>query len=242
MRRFPVILLGLALMLSACSSDAETPVGTNLPAVEVRAPELIVDAVRAAQEAGSASFEFAFLDENGLGRTSITGDGVATLDGEQGEAEFILTILGADNNGVSRIVDGVRYVMSGGNGFWERSPAGGDPGLTDLASRLESLLATDVELTEDGPEDIAGGPTTKYSYTLPDNSDGEINTSQIGGSFWIDAEGRLRQFDTRRIVEQGGVTRIIADLVTITGFGVDVQVESPPADLITDNDGDDSPI
>lgn len=243
MRRVTVLLWCLALMLGACSSGSEPPVSTAaLPDVEVRAPQIVADAVRAAQEAGTAAFQFGFLDENALGTTSIEGDGIATLDGQQGEAEFVLTILGAENNGVARIVDGVRYVMSGGNGMWERSTSKDEPGLTDLAGRLQTLLRDDVELTEEGPEEIAGAATTKYSYSVPDSSEGDVNTSQAGGSFWVDADGRLRQFDTRRIVEQGGVTRIVADLVTITEFGVDVQVEAPPSDMVSDSDGDDSPI
>lgn len=247
MLRSPLALLvALVVGIAGCSgspsSDDETP--PALPQVEVVAPDVVVDAVRALQDEESVRFEFAHIDETQVGPTSITGDGVASLDGRRAEAEFTLTLLGQENVGVARIVDGVRYVMSGGTGRWQRSPSRDEPGLTDVAARIEQLLALDVELTEEGTEDVAGTSTTKYVWTAEDRTEGDRSITQAGGSFWVDGEGRLRQFDSRRVVEERGVTRIVGDIVTIPELGVAVDVEAPPTDLVDDptTDATDAPL
>lgn len=230
-----VALLAVVGVLTACSGgDAGDAGAPGLPAVDVVAPTVVVDAIRALQEEGSAAFEFAHINESQVGRTSITGEGVTTFDGRSAESEFTLTLLGQENVGVARTVEGVRYVMSGGTGRWQQSARRGEPGLTDAAGRLEAELGRDVELAEAGREDAAGVPTTKWTWTAEDTTDDETGaeTSQVGGSYWIDDEGRLRQLDSRRIVEQGGVTRIVADILTFRDLGVAVSVEAPPEDLV----------
>lgn len=229
MRRLLPLLIA-ALLLGACSSGSTAPTADLLPAIDVVAPQLLVDAVRATQDEGSVDAQFGYLDENQVGRTTITGTTRATFDGRLASADFSVAILGQASEGRMRIVDGVRYVTTADEERWTRNEPDDESSTDQIAARLQSLLTLDVELEEVGTEEVAGVDTTKYTFTQPDGDDGDV--TEQGGDVWIDDEGRVRQFQFRRVRENGAVTSVIADLVTFLEFGVEVDVEAPPADLV----------
>jgi hypothetical protein len=90
-----------------------------------------------------------------------------------------------------------------------------------------------------GPALVRGAPTTEYAATVNLNKaaarepafkaavqafEAELGPSQVPVTVWLDAAGRLRQFDMN-LVLIGATADIVFDL---WGFGAPVRVEVPP--------------
>jgi hypothetical protein len=123
-------------------------------------------------------------------------------------------------------------------------------------SRVLSYLMGIVEVTESGKGEVGGVPTTRYDVTIDyerarrtapeslrpavDSIVKRLGDTDSPGEVWVDDEGLLRKvalgltFDGSAV--QGFMGGEARGEVTLTfgDFGLDVDVQPPPADRVTD--------
>ena len=250
-------VLVAALVLGACSSGGggETPGPASSgasPAERVRAAPGVTRA------AGTAAVSLAV--DGGDGELRI--DGVVDLEVDRARFSVDLGALGSD---VDVILDGARILARVPSRFrpvlgeWTEAPLARGAalaGLDDEAARalegIEPLRVLDLprgadEVEEEGPEDVAGEPTTRYSAILDLDAatravPGEdaaavartaeaLGTPRLPAEVWLDAEGRLRRL---RFELGGGSSGAPATQVTVElgDFGVEADVTLPdPGDV-----------
>lgn len=135
-------------------------------------------------------------------------------------------------------------------GFDQLQQMGGDP-----TQGLEVLRGVSGEVEEVGTEDVRGTSTTHYRATVdldkavaeaPERARNsvrqlieQLGTSEMPVEVWIDEEGRLRRQRQRLDLSQAtGAAPAQGGTVTTTveyfDFGIDVDVQPPPADQVTD--------
>lgn len=140
----------------------------------------------------------------------------------------------------------------------------GDLGAQITGAPLDALAylrAVSGELVDEGPDLTRGEPTTRYRTTIdPRKVVGQLpqvlqepaaragaGPTSLPASVWIDGQGRLRKLEVSadRAWSAGGPATIAAtpgdgrSTVTLElfDFGVELQVEAPPADEVTDVGG-----
>ncbi len=126
----------------------------------------------------------------------------------------------------------------------------------DPAAALDFLRGASEDTRKVGEEKVRGADTTHYAATLdldkaaqslaPDLRDdferatAQLGTKQMPVDVWIDDDGRLRKMtyalDTSKLqgAASGGATGKVTTTVELFDFGVEVDVQEPPAEQVTD--------
>lgn len=124
----------------------------------------------------------------------------------------------------------------------------------DPAGALDFLLGASQDTREVGQEKVRGTVTTHYAATLdldkaaqslpPDLGDDIERTAELLGTkqlpvdVWIDDEGRLRKIiysvDTSKVKGAAAAAGKATTTLELFDFGVEVRVQEPPADQVTD--------
>lgn len=217
--------------------------------------------VAAASEATSAtSFRFETIVE-GMGQR-VTAEGAVDPGAEEGRFATTspLPFLGGGGEGgegggeVEVLLDGgtvyVRLPAVGpiegvlGDAEWlgvDLETAGFAEGITgsivepltavDPSRALELLTEAGAEVVEDGEEDVRGTPTTRYRIVLDGEQASEhgFGADEVAGRAWVGDDGLLRRVELAYAGPMGAA-EVTTDLFD---FGVEVDVEAPPADDVT---------
>jgi hypothetical protein len=156
-----------------------------------------------------------------------------------------------------RVIDGTDYVAYkiGAKIYWVKEPSergGGDPfallmpvpgGASDPSDVFAMILRASRKLENLGSEEVRGDEATHYRASVDvEKLADEVPAAQrdeyvkeargeepLPVDVWVDGEGRLRRVSIREEIEQD------VDVVAafeLFDFGVDVEVEPPPADLL----------
>jgi hypothetical protein len=252
------VVIALALGAVACGSG-----GSGEAAVSIKTLQAAASNSQAA-ESQRFAMDMSF-DVEGEPVT-LTVDGVMAGDGKNGELSVAMPVVGTIDE---RIVDGVIYMNLGS---FPGAPSGLDgkqwvkldpeqlqqDGLFgDLAGQAESnspnqgleyLQGLSGDVTEVGPDTVAGRPATHYrasiDYTkvldkLPDASEqarealGKLGT--VPADVWIDGDDRVvKMHMTIDGSAFGGGVGTAEMTMQITDFGVPVDVQAPPEDQTVD--------
>ena len=217
----------------------------------------VVAAVQQTQEVDSYGFTLTSSTNAGGQSIEFGGSGVATSDGSAAEMTFSLP--GGAGELRQRIVDGVMYMElpQQPGVFYELKVADlVDTALgasTDVTAGLEALTSVDEGVEEVGREDLRGVDTTRYRGTfdlskafeafkgpLRDQLEQVVangGTKRVPFDAWVDDEGRIRQVDqtlTLQVPQAPGQEFEVETRVEFYDFGVDVDVEAPPASAVRD--------
>ncbi|HWH29755.1 MAG TPA: LppX_LprAFG lipoprotein [Mycobacteriales bacterium] len=239
-----------ALALLAGCGGADTAAPDRLSPVE---------AVRAAAsqtaEAGSSRYEMTLVTEVQGQSVEMGGGGV--MDPATGAAESTFTLPGGAGTIEQRVVDGTMYMTLPNQTGWyaiavedlvgtqlasAAAPTDAFAALTDLAGGVEEV----------GEEDVRGEPATRYRGAFP----ADVAREQFGGALgeaagkalasieevpfevWIDDQGRVRRYTTTVDIPAsdatGGEPVSSSMTMELFDFGVEVDVQAPPADEVQD--------
>jgi hypothetical protein len=206
-----------------------------------------------------SSFRFALTSSTTAGGQAVefSGGGVATSDGSAGEMTFALP--GGAGELRQRIVDGVLYLElpQQAGVFYELKVSDlVDTSLaasTDVTSGLQALRGVSDDAEEVGREQVRGEDTTHYRGTLDASAAleavkgplrdqlesvlGSGGAKQVPFEAWIDGDGRIRQLDQTLTIEnpqQPGQELEVSSRLEMYDFGVQVDVQAPPASAVRD--------
>lgn len=248
-RRSVAVVL-VAFLLAGCGSSDGDPDRS-------RDTLTAAQAVRTAAEASQQdSSRIELISTTSVGDQNIEVTGAGVQDPRAGMASFKVDI----PNGGSvemRLVDGTLYLALPGQPGFSRLDAddlAGTP-LAAAAQPTEGLSALeDVDDVEElGEEQVREEPTTHYRGTI----DAAAALKSAGGTerleaagvdpstieaapvdVWIDGQQRVRRFEIRIDLPgseaTGGQTITTSIRIEQYDFGVDVNVEAPPADQVQD--------
>jgi hypothetical protein len=252
LRRAATAVAAVALVAGCGSSSPGTNASDRLaPAEAVRA------AAAATEEAGSSRFMLTSTTAVQGQTIEVTGEGVFDPAARTGRATF--TLPGGAGT-MEQVFLGEELYLSvpGMPGFYRLAVA--DLVGTDLQNAaqptgsLDMLQSVSDDVEEVGTEKVRDEQTTHYSGTL----DARAALDQVGGSLrdtaeqgfeaagvdtlpfeaWIDDDGRLRKLSLTMEVPAsdatGGQPFTSVTEVEMYDFGVDVDVEAPPADQVQD--------
>jgi hypothetical protein len=264
MRRLALSVAVLAVALTACSGTASTssspPVSrsaSDVAAASVPAP--LATGARAATLI-SESVDKTAEQENARmsGRVTIEWAGETrtlplegALDFDSGAFEFAydlsrLGVPSAETTIRARMVDDVMYVSFGdvagaagralssildgrewlaldlaAVGMGADNGTGGGLAHADPGGVLD-LLREIGEVETVGPETVRGVPTTHYR--------GTIDIASVPVDVWVDGDGRARKISAT--VDRAGIK--VATEIEYYDFGVELDVDAPPADEVLD--------
>jgi len=249
--RRPAAVLAAAVVLAGCGGA-----GSSEPAQDRVTPLAAVQAAsQTTAEAGPSRFELTVSTEADGQSFELAGSGV--LDPVTGEGESTFELPGGMGTLEQRIVDGQLYMtVPGQPGFFQLALEDlvGTPleAASDPSGSLEALQGASDDVEEVGREDVRGEPTTHYRGTM----DPEVAIENLGGAMrdaagealadvesfpfeaWIDDDGRIRRYTA--VVElpasdaTGGTAVTATTTMELFDFGVEVDVEAPPADQVQD--------
>lgn len=126
----------------------------------------------------------------------------------------------------------------------------------DPAAALDFLRGASEDTRKVGEEKVRGADTTHYAATLDldkaaqsldaevrddfERATAQLGTRQMPVDVWIDGDGRLRKMtyalDTSKLqgAPAGGAAGTVKTTVELFDFGVEVDVQEPPVDQVTD--------
>lgn len=243
----------VAVAVSGCGGAATTGERTDTLAPQAA----LAAAVSQAEQVRSSRFSLSTTTEIGGQRTELGGEGVFDYAAQSGEMTFTLPRGGGDLR--QRVVDDVMYLQlpQEPDVFYElRLSDLADTSLaasTDPTGGLQALRGAGDDVAEIGSEDIRGAATTHYRGTLDVNKSLEalkgpmrdaleqaLSTSdlrEVPFDAWIDEEGRLRRFDQTMTIanpQVPGQSIEVSTRLEMYDFGVEVDVEAPPAEQVRD--------
>ena len=239
----------------AAAGQATADAGTSRMAMKMSA-----SAPAAELEGQSPAEDFTMTAEGVIDYE--TGHGILKMDmgalgvpGAEGEAEMRLLgpvaymkMPGAELGGRPWVKFDLESLGDDGQG-----PVPGlNPGSNDPRGVLDALRGVSGEVEQVGEEAIRGVPTTHYRATVdlekaeaevPEERRGDFATfsDQLGIDtlpieVWVDEEGRARRFSYE--VETPAAADTPASnvelVIDLYDFGVDVEVEAPPSEEVTD--------
>jgi hypothetical protein len=202
---------------------------------------------------GALSGEGEFDYENRRGRLTVDLGDLLSEAGLPGDASFELlldgTVLYVNFPLLTAFVPDAKEWLkvdleqAAGIGGLDLSQLGGN----DPTRYLEYLQATGAEVEEIGSEEVRGVETTHYSATVdleealelvPEDQRASVQalidagTTALPLDTWVDGDGLVRRIDVEVPAgESGGTGNVTMDLFE---FGLDVEIEPPPADQVTD--------
>lgn len=214
-------------------------------------------AVSQTQEVTSFRFELT-TSTTGAGQdVELSGGGVAKADGSAALMTFSLP--GGTGELRQRIVDGILYMeLPQEPGVFYELPVSdlvdtSLAGSADVTTGLEALRGASADTEEVGRDSVRGEPTTHYRGTLDlaralDALQGPVRqlVEQVleGGDVapapfdaWIDDDGRLRRMEqtlTLALPQLQGQELVVTTRLEMYEFGVEVDVEAPPASAVRD--------
>lgn len=247
--RRPVGVALVAVLLAGCGSDGDADRSREtLPPAQ---------AVRAAAEASQqVSSRIDLTSTTSIGGETIELTGTGVQDPAGGLASFRVDI--PDGGSVeTRLVEGTLYLaLPEQPGFFrlDADDLAGTP-LAAAAQPTDGLSALeDVEDVEEvGDEQVRGEPTTHYRGTI----DAAAALKSAGGAegleaagidpstleaapvdVWVDEQQRVRRFEIRLELSGGDATGgqaiTTSSRIEQYDFGLDVDVQAPPADQVQD--------
>lgn len=214
-------------------------------------------AVSQTQEVQSYRFELTSSTTGAGQAVELSGKGIATSDGRSALMTFSLP--GGMGEMRQRIVDGVLYLeIPQQPGVFYELPLSelvdtSLAGSTDLTAGLETLRDASADTEQVGREDVAGVTTTHYRGTVDLVRSLEIlqgplremveqvlatgEAEPVPFDVWIDDEGRVRRMENTvslELPQLQGQTLVVTTRLDIGDFGVEVDVEAPPASAVRD--------
>lgn len=249
-----VLLLGSVAVAGCGTQRADTGASSAAPSAAASVPsptpsadEFIASVMRTRDLATAALEITATTDVGGSVRT-LTGTGVSALSEGYGD------LLWTDAGGA------VTRELSNGKGLFVQTdvPDGTWTLLPDERATPTGRLADPLRglgglsgVTEAGPEDLDGVPTTRYTGTLPASPESlallgfsdeelvEIGTDWQGGvvdvTVWIDARGRVVGIE--RSLDLPGAAAAPVSAATMTSlseFTTTIDLEPPPTESVVE--------
>ena len=242
----------LALAVGGCGgSDATQRPDTLSPQAA------IAKAVDQAEQVASSRFALTSTTKAGGQTIEFGGEGAFDYDATAGEMTFSLPGGGGELR--QRVLDGVMYLQlpQEPDVFYRLklsdvvdTSLGGS---TDPTAGLQALRGAGKDVTEVGRETIRDAETTHYRGTLDVKkaldavkgplraqleqvlASSDVDTAPFDA--WIDDEGRLRQLDQTLTIanpQAPGQSLEVSTRLELYDFGVEVDVEAPPADAVKD--------
>lgn len=259
--RLAAALLLPALALTACGGSDEQAASPARSASSADggtgsdAGSVVTAALAATREGGTA--RVALDSDSTVGTTpfTITGEGLVDLTGKQSQLTLTLPFGKVEQ----RTVDGTAYVSvpqqpgvfySVDAAALRGSALGGS---SDPTSPLEALEGVG-DVTEAGEEEVRGEPTTRYDGVVdveqalakaPEANRGLLESTlgasgldEVPFSVWLDEDGRLRRFSQDLTLPAGEATGgqevKTSTTLELFDYGVDVDVQAPPAAQVKD--------
>lgn len=253
MRRLHRLVLAptaaLALALTGCG-DAATTSGTT--SSEATTPATVFAQVAAKTQAeGTSRFVLTTNVEAEGQKITIGGKGAFAADGSKGSLVFTFPSIGDIE---VRVLDGQAYLKLPGQPGWLAAPldklASSAFGQSaDPTSALDQLAAASSELEETGTETTRGAECTVYTGVFDyqkaaaaatgptkaqlEKSLAALKDTTVPFTALIDSEGRMRRFTQQLTIEQGGETGDADLVLELYDFGLEIEVEAPPAAEVT---------
>jgi hypothetical protein len=247
----------VALAMAGCGSSpssAPTPRASATPA-QVSPVAAVRQAAAATAAAGSSRFSLANETEVQGTTVSFSGTGVFDRASRSGSATFQLPG-GAGTLEERFLGDQLFLTVPGQPGFYRLSVAelGGTSlgGAADPTAAGQQLVGVSDDVVEVGKETVRDTPTTHYRGTLDVQKTlsmlqgvvRELSEKALAGTqsapidVWIDQKGVLRRFSQKLDIKPSAATRNQPVTTTTTlelyDFGVQVNVQPPPADQVKD--------
>jgi hypothetical protein len=209
----------------------------------------LADAIDTTEDAGTARVDVEFEFE--MGAEVISSSATGVTDFETGRSLLDVTYSqNGEDRAVETVTDGRRVFerpADSTDGKWREAdlPPGaavGTPGSEpdELLAYLESLAS---EITRVGSDVRDGEPVTHYRAILdpakveaaapqapPEDLEAEYAPTEI----WIDQQGRLREATFAGTVTMDDFEQTIRGRIHLYDFGVEVDIELPGPDEITD--------
>ena len=231
----------------ADTEAAEEPAEAEAPQ-ELSADEFFPAVMTALQDA--ETFRFSVTTTTAGVTQEATGEGRFTDDG----AEMKASSTGAQSV-ETILIDQVLYLRSEQMGLGDkwmkvdlREQEGTLYGLIAKATDPQSMmkaLESPKKLELVGTEDVEGVPANRYRITIDSSryasamglpaEMGSFLPEEIVQELWVDGENRpLKHFSELEVPTPGGGTTTSTTEGTYSDFGLDVEIEAPPASEITD--------
>lgn len=248
--RAAVAATALAVVMTGCG-------GSSGGADRLAPQAALAAAVEQTQEVDSYRYSLTSTTKASGQVIEVNGSGVTRSDGSAGEMTFTLPLGAGEVR--QRIVDDVLYMElpQQPGVFYELQVSDlvdtSLAGSTDPTAGLKALRDVSGDVTEVGREEVRGEQTTRYSGTMDARQALEAlqgplrelleqvltdsDAEAVPFDAWIDDEGRIRRLDQTLSLE---LPQMQDESVEVTSrlemydFGVDVQVEAPPADAVRD--------
>lgn len=250
MRRLHRLVLApaavLALALTGCGDSTSS--STKEPA---SAEAVFAQVAAKTQAAGTSRFELTTHVEAEGEKVTIGGKGAFAADGSKGSLVFTVPSVGDIE---VRVLDGQAYLQLPGQPGWLAAPldelAGSAFGQSaDPTSALDQLAQATSELKETGKESTRGTECTVYTGVYDyekaaaaatgatkaqlEKSLTALKDKTVPFTALVDAEGRMRKLTQELSIEQSGQTGTADLVLEFYDFGVDLDVEAPPAGEVT---------
>lgn len=241
----PSAALALALALTGCGDTATT-------SADVLTPQAVFAQVAAKTQAAGTSRFVLTTNVEAEGETiTIGGEGAFAADGSKGSLVFRVPSVGDVE---VRVLDGQAYLKLPGQPGWLAAPlerlAGSAFGQSaDPTSALDQLEAASSELKETGTETTRGEECTAYTgvfdyqkaaaaATGPAKAQLEksltgLKDTTVPFTALVDAQGRMRKFTQQLTLDIGGQSGEAALVLEFFDFGLEIDVEAPPAAEVT---------
>lgn len=254
--RLTTLAAALALTLTGCGGGEQS--GSTSESVDRLSPQAaIAAAVASADELTSSRFVLSSTSTVGGQEIEFSGEGVYDYAASAGEMSFALP--GGAGELTQRVVGDVLYMQlpTEPGVFYELKLSDlvdtSLAGSTDPTSGIAALRGANDDVVEVGQETVRDAQTTHYRGTLDiekalevlkgpvrDLIESTLKTGDLKDvpfEAWIDDEGRLRKMEQTMTLESPqlpGQAIEVQSTYELYDFGVDVDVEAPPADQVKD--------
>jgi hypothetical protein len=253
--RRPAAAVAALVLLTACGNVASDTDGDRTDRL---APVAVVKAAAATTaEAGSSRFALESVTDLGGQTVEVSGSGEFDPATRQGTASFSLPA-GGGTIDQRFLGDDLYITMPGQPGFYRVSLSDVSGSAlaraVDPTASLQALEGVSDDVEEVGSDTVRGDDTTRYRGTIDpqqaleqlDPSLRQLAEQQLAAGeiealpfeAWIDDDGRLRRFvatvDVPGSEATGGQAISSKTTLELYDFGVEVDVEAPPADQVQD--------
>lgn len=242
-------------LLTGCASSS-APEAASVPQVATTAAPavFVAQAAETTRSAGSARITSTATIGSGGESTTIRADGVADFVGNEAALRVSSSLFGGSADMQVILVGGKSYIQVPIFGEkWISMP------LQDLGVNLADpsqgldMLKQVADLQEIGQEPLDGIEATKFVGTVdladavgsgvlpvPDRA-ATKKLSEVAGTadveVWVDDEGRIVRFDQSADISTGsGPDMTVTSSTSLTDFGIETQIEAPPADQVMDGE------
>lgn len=244
------LLLGSAAM-SACGTQradsAASPAPPSAVSPTPSADEFVASIMRT-RDLSTADLAVDVTTDVGGSIRTLTGTGVASVSSGYGDMRWIDaggTVTRELSNGKGLFVQ-----TDVPDGTWIRLPDERATPTGRLADPLRGLGGL-AEVTEVGPEELDGIPSTRFTGTLPASPESlallgfsdeelvEIGTAWQGASVevsvWLDGRGRVVGIERSLALPEAPAGAVYASTMTrLSDFTTDIELEPPPTESVVE--------